>query len=203
MITIYQSNNNANRLSESYTRAQENGRFALDFLARDLRLAGFPKTNATVRLNGLSVSGNNTNPVIGDDVLVIQHQGASTADCLGTAVGPAVTIANTYSTVDTGRTNAAGNPIFALNCNNAELVEGIENMQVLYGIDPDEDGSANQYLTAATVTDWTTVVSVRIAILASSVNPGAQVSSERTFTLLNENPLGPFVGDRIISLFKQ
>jgi type IV pilus assembly protein PilW len=49
-----------------------------------------------------------------------------------------------------------------------ELVEGIENMQVLYGEDTDNDGTANRYVTADNVTDMSKVVSVRISLLARS-----------------------------------
>ena len=52
-----------------------------------------------------------------------------------------------------------------------ELVEGVEDLQILYGIDnADADRAPNQYKTAATVTDWTQVVTVRITIVVNSVN---------------------------------
>lgn len=56
--------------------------------------------------------------------------------------------------------------------NAQEMVEGIEQMQILYGVDNDatRDGAANTYLTANTVADMTRVVSVRISILASTVD---------------------------------
>lgn len=61
-----------------------------------------------------------------------------------------------------------------------ELVEGIENMQILYGVDTDGDRAPNVYVTADKVgllfTDglgWDNVVSVRIGLLAYSIaTPG-------------------------------
>ena len=50
-----------------------------------------------------------------------------------------------------------------------ELVEGVENMQILYGIDSTDDGRANQYVIAPTVVN-TNVVSVRISLLMSTPN---------------------------------
>ena len=47
----------------------------------------------------------------------------------------------------------------------AELASGVENMQLLYGVDTDGDEIPNQYLTADQITDWNRVVSVRIALL--------------------------------------
>jgi len=55
-----------------------------------------------------------------------------------------------------------------------ELVEGIENMQILYGIDTSGDGTANYYASADQV-DFTDtakpVVSIRISLLVRSKNP--------------------------------
>lgn len=52
-----------------------------------------------------------------------------------------------------------------------ELVEGIEQMQILYGVDTNvpPDGTANYYVTAANVANWQQVVSVRISLLAVSL----------------------------------
>lgn len=54
-----------------------------------------------------------------------------------------------------------------------ELVEGVDNMQILYGEDTDAAGSANsglpnRYVTAAQVTNWDNVVSVRLSLLLRS-----------------------------------
>lgn len=46
-----------------------------------------------------------------------------------------------------------------------ELAEGVENMQILYGLDTGVDRGADTYVTAANVSDWDEVVSVRMALL--------------------------------------
>lgn len=48
---------------------------------------------------------------------------------------------------------------------NNELVEGVENLQVLYGQDNADDGEADTYVTAAAVANWQRVVSIRLALL--------------------------------------
>jgi len=65
-----------------------------------------------------------------------------------------------------------------------ELVEGIENMQVLYGIDNNFDNdtaregrSADSYVTANNVTDWSRVVGVRIALLVGTSNVTGQADT--------------------------
>jgi len=49
-----------------------------------------------------------------------------------------------------------------------ELIEGVENMQITYGLDTDGNRSGDQFVTADSVADWSQVVSVRMSILVSS-----------------------------------
>ncbi len=51
-----------------------------------------------------------------------------------------------------------------------ELVEGIEEMQVLYGLDTDDDDFPNRYVTSANVPVMTDVMSVRLMLLVRSAN---------------------------------
>jgi len=75
-------------------------------------------------------------------------------------------------------TGASGNPALFRKDNNAaavELVDGVENMQILYGKDTDGDKVPNIYLAAGaaglqSTADWSGVVSVRIGILARTVS---------------------------------
>jgi type IV pilus assembly protein PilW len=50
-----------------------------------------------------------------------------------------------------------------------ELVRGIENMQIEYGEDLDDNWTADIYRTANAVTDWGKIVSVRISLLMQSI----------------------------------
>ncbi|SEA81600.1 type IV pilus assembly protein PilW [Desulfuromusa kysingii] len=72
------------------------------------------------------------------------------------------------------RTNSAGEPALYRRVTDAadpeELVEGVENMQVRYGVDTDGDRAADDYDAANDVSDWTDVVSVRIGLLLRSPN---------------------------------
>ena len=52
-----------------------------------------------------------------------------------------------------------------------ELVEGVENIQVLYGVDAlNDDGVPDQYMAADAVTDWNALVTLRVSITANSVD---------------------------------
>ena len=59
-----------------------------------------------------------------------------------------------------------GDARFSLYRNNTELVEGVRDMQVLYGIDKDNDANAtpDEYVAAAAGIDWSNVVSVKITL---------------------------------------
>jgi type IV pilus assembly protein PilW len=70
-------------------------------------------------------------------------------------------------------TGASGQPaLFRQEFNAAaqELVEGVEDMQILYGIDADSDQFPNQYVTSNNVPDFEDVVSVRIMLLLRSID---------------------------------
>ena len=73
---------------------------------------------------------------------------------------------------------------------NAELIEGIENLQVAYGEDVDNDGTPDVYRTAAGVADFAAVVAVRIGILARSIQATEDLDAE-TYTLLDEITVDP------------
>lgn len=51
-----------------------------------------------------------------------------------------------------------------------ELVEGVEDLQFLYGVDTDADGVPNQYLQANFVVDRQQIVTVRVTIVVNSID---------------------------------
>lgn len=94
-------------------------------------------------------------------------------------------------------TNAAGQPaLFRASLGNngsitiEELVEGIEDLQLLYGEDINGDGVVNVYVDAASVTDFTRVINLRLSITARTLedNIASQTTAagdkrlRRTFT---------------------
>jgi len=65
-----------------------------------------------------------------------------------------------------------------------ELIEGVEMMQVLYGIDTSGDRSANNYVRANAITDWGEVVSVRIGLLLQAPNENLRAAvSNRSYNV--------------------
>jgi type IV pilus assembly protein PilW len=72
-----------------------------------------------------------------------------------------------------------------------ELVEGVESMQVLYGVSTGTLKQANVYRTAADVTNWQNVVSVRVAFIARSANGANSEDVTRVFNLLGTEVTAP------------
>jgi type IV pilus assembly protein PilW len=65
------------------------------------------------------------------------------------------------------------------------IAQGIEDLQIAYGIDLDDDGAANQYLDDPTLAELQNVVSVRITVLARTVTPDRNYTDTRTYQVGN------------------
>lgn len=63
---------------------------------------------------------------------------------------------------------------------NEELIEGVENMQILYGEDTDDDGSANKYVAADSAT-MDNVMSIRLSLLMRTTEDNL-ASEPQTYT---------------------
>ena len=278
VMQIMLTNKHTYRVQEAFARLQENGRFAIDFLAKDIRMAGFfgcgsganaPNNIVDLDQDGIadevaSFSGNglsgfeysglplvlnsstnlistdvlpNTDiikitrgtnaglhisepsyqndanikldPVLAqgmfsqDDILFVTNCEAS--DIFATTGVSVSGGANSHLDISHAAnanltshlskvyqddaevmkmvshyyyvgTNSAGVPaLFRASLgNNAsilkeELVEGIEDLQLLYGEDTDDDRVVNVYADAGSVTDFTKVISIRITLTVRTI----------------------------------
>jgi len=101
-----------------------------------------------------------------------------------------------YYVKDTGRVNQSGNTIFALfsmdlNSVETELIEGVEELLIDYGIDTTNDGSANSYVKASVVegnNDWGRVISVKLNILLNSTEAVELKPQTYTFNNVTTTP---------------
>lgn len=75
------------------------------------------------------------------------------------------------------------------------LVEGVENIQILYGVDDDSppDGVPNRYVTADNVPALTSVVSVRLGVLVDSVNTSGTVTDSQSVDTDTYNVAGTII----------
>lgn len=293
VLQIFQSSKISYRTLEASARVQENGRFAISFMAEDLRMAGYTGcyTGTAANIESLlnnptaygwdyttPLAGNEWNgggwtpaldPLIAGQVLnntdVFVTRGLATngigltapfTNAAGLFVNPAANninngdilmvtdcnrasifqatnqqivgfgvnivhsnaggwvpgntgplLANNYAAdaqvarlqtnvyyIGTGATGAPALFRRSLIANGAlpaqELVEDVENMQVLYGEDLDNDSIANRYVSANNVTNMANVVSVRVGLLLRSADNIASTPQTYTFngvtTLAND-----------------
>lgn len=275
VIQIFINSKQSYRVQEALARLQENGRFALDFLDRDIRMAGYrgcaSRNVATPIKNNLknttaytydfsnpiqgfdttagaasaswnpshsSTTTGITSPLKGSDIItirraaddgvqVITNTPASTkltlsrntvpglkgcdvaivSDCNNaelfqvasydgnaksisyakpgcgasasggntkvldqTYIGGSLNKAQTTSYYVKNNPNNRPALFRLLNGSEDELVEGVEKMQILYGLDTNSDGTAESYVAANNATtQWGRVVSVRISLLLMTI----------------------------------
>lgn len=74
---------------------------------------------------------------------------------------------------------------------NTPLVEGIEYMQIEYGLDADNDGTADSYVSNPVVTDWPNVVAVKMHILARNTETTKSYTDSKTYSLGSAGTLTP------------
>lgn len=65
-----------------------------------------------------------------------------------------------------------------------EVAEGIENMQILFGVDTNADDLPEKYVTAEQVADHGNVVSLKVGVIARSPNEVKNTPSSRNLNLL-------------------
>ena len=135
--TIFDSFLQSSRFQQAVAAQTDAGRYALDRLARELRMSGY-RDQAWLRpplANAITVEDGGTSP----DVITVRYEGAF--DCTGAttaAVGGLVT--NRFD-IDNGN----------LRCNTEVLITGVEDFQILLGEDTDADGASNRIVPPGTV----------------------------------------------------
>ena len=90
-----------------------------------------------------------------------------------------------YFIADTTRVNANGQAILALyrfdGTNTEELVDGVENMQIEYGLDSNSDESIDAFTESPAAADWANVKAVRVSLLLNSVDAASAVEPDYTY----------------------
>ncbi|MES9934322.1 MAG: PilW family protein [Candidatus Sedimenticola sp. PURPLELP] len=84
-----------------------------------------------------------------------------------------------------------------LDGNREELVEGVENLQILYGIDSpgDDDMTPDRYVKAGNVSDWGSVVAVKIWIIVATPEPLHDYTDTGTYAVAEETSVPIPEGD--------
>ncbi len=133
-----------------------------------------------------------TNVSSGAGKTTIAHaNSANTDNKLSKAYGTDAMVMSFVKTAYYIGTNAAGVPalfrkrMVGANIQTEELVEGVENLQILYGEDLDADGVANRYVHADDVGNFANVVSIRFAMLLQTPEEVNTQADTSTYNLLD------------------
>ncbi|WP_163836630.1 PilW family protein [Spartinivicinus ruber] len=204
-LQIFQSLSMTFRHNSQLARTQENGRFSLELLSRDIRMAGYRNPDKGELLNYFYVEATNecktsdsfcTNDGRSNqsDRIAIQLEASNEVDCTGHKVDSEKIVVNVYYL-------AKQDDLSILYCRGydpdkkiwlsdpAPLIAGVDTFQVLYGI-TNEDGYVTQYINAAKVTDWLKVRAVKVGILVNSGEAsGLSSSKTRHYSVLDSGKI--------------
>lgn len=116
------------------------------------------------------------------------------AHCLSKIYGADATVFTTNQTTYTVAMGAEGQP--ALFRNGLEFLDGIEDMQILYGEDLDAAGApgagvANYFVPANQVADMNNVISIRVAIVTRSYDDNLTSNVNQNYSVLGVNRVAP------------
>ena len=151
-ITFLASADKSNRVQSALSGLNVSGRFGLDQMTRDIRMSGYRDSNWTFGALSDVITAVDGVPAEGGDSIALLYEGAR--DC-SYALAPAGVVTNTYQVVDG-----------VLECNGQPVTGGVQEMQVYFGEDTDNNGVTNRWLAPGTVgLDMTRIVSVRIHLL--------------------------------------
>jgi type IV pilus assembly protein PilW len=67
--------------------------------------------------------------------------------------------------------------------NSSEIALGIEQLQVRYGVDADDDNTVDQFLNADAVADWDNVIAARMWLLTRGECPETGFTNTNTYTM--------------------
>ena len=192
---IYIGSKQTYRTQDDLSRLQEEGRYAMELINRSLRLAGyradFTQTYASLFPAATeAIGGLEGATATISDTLIVRHYGSgvtgtpdnSIRDCAGTGVDGTTRAQMTFSV-------AGGALVCQRDANPAvTLINNVNDLQVLYGVDTTGDGAIDQYVTAAPAPAWDNVLAVRLCLEMQTVNNNVTPAAQ-TYTNCNGDPI--------------
>ena len=222
MVQIFATNKNAYRYNNSIAEVQNNGAYALDFVVNQIAQIGYVPAwsgygdqdmngdgysdrrdlelwayRAKPPLEGVDPGGEKS-----DSVTINVFVDAASVDC----VGKAVTAASPGAFAGPIGITVAGAPGFgvpnvlkveknSLLCNDVVVAEGVENMQLLYGVDLPVPGAAQPYdgvvdsyldWSQIALADRANILSVRVSLLVASTEQVRSGDNTKTNQMFDE-----------------
>lgn len=168
---LFLTNRQTFNLQQGLASVQEQGRFAVNFLSKEMMTAGYGNAPAPFAIASPFPDEDGKKSTDGarfDSIMLLLDGSADGArDCAGGGLNGASGWKYYQVAVEDD-----GNGV--LKCsdsdgNNNVLIDNVEAFQVLYGVSATSTGTrANRYLTASEVTAADNIVSVRFAVLIAS-----------------------------------
>ena len=183
VVSVYISSSQSSRINDSLRTLQENGRFALASLKNTILMAGYVDSyDPSVQIDPFPGGAADFNQKV-----TVRYE--SDVDCTGTptplVAAPGVRVANNTLELNGGELRCVGNAGGA----GVVIIDGVDQMQFLYGLDDDGDEIADRYVTAGVVTAATgwqdKVSSVRVSLLLNSTNAIKPANESKTYQLLD------------------
>ncbi len=175
--TVFVSSRQTFREQEDNARIQESGRFALEIMGRSIKQAGHvevPFNDFKVAFEGTAITGTNGGAGVAD-TLTTQYEGVANVDqdCEGALVDVTGRLIQNHFNLDAANAELQCSGVIsdtpaapgAPPTGNV-LLENVEDLQVLYGVDTDANQSVDQYVTSPA--DWNQVLAVRLCVQVRS-----------------------------------
>jgi len=164
VVNTYVGSTRSARFSKGLAYIQENGRYGITTMQRGIRLAGYSPEGD---LEPFDIANS------GPDKIVVRV--TDLYDCNGVSTKPNGGIAvNTYAHNDADKTiTCKGNSATATEM---PLVEGVDAMRLLWGVDEDGDDVPDNYVVHSNSINPNQVIALRVALL---VNSGEPIRSRR------------------------
>jgi type IV pilus assembly protein PilW len=202
IASLFVGSKQAYRTGDNLSRLQENGRFAIDLLGRNIRVAGYtqisfaptafgsavtPTTFSGQALYNSGVAGIKT----GSDSITVSYDSPTDKDCLG-ATPP--TVGTVLRATNAFWINSSNQLMCTSNGATGVVLDGVEDMQILYGVPV---GLNTKYIAAPTAAEMTAATTVRLCVLLRTTSNNLATQAQ-TYTDCNGTSVPAPTGDRYI-----
>ena len=195
LLQLFVSTRQSSRIQENLSRVQENGRFAIEYVSRVVRLAGY-RSRDTIEQEksfreAFGVNAFQGGTQDGVEFITVRFEGENAGDgqirnCLNQIINASSVSSDTLRISGNTLQCQAVTPLGGV-AQTQPIVDDVESMQILYGERVD---TMMRYVPAASVSNWNNVFSVRITLtlrtpennLADTVQPSGDRRLRRTFT---------------------
>lgn len=196
LLQLFISTRQSSRIQENLSRVQENGRFAIEYVGRVIRLAGY-RSGGTIRQEkafeeAFSNKRFQGGVQDGNDFITVRFEGENAAqgeirNCLNQLINASTVSSDTLRVVNnTLQCSAVVTPPGGAP-QTQPVVDGVESMQIFYG---ETIGGNLRYVPAADVSNWNNIFSSRIILtlrtpednLADAIQPEGDRRLRRVFT---------------------